>query len=54
MAASWFETRLSTTLSNYLLADICNADENGLFYQALLSKTMHFKKQKCVAEKFSK
>ena len=54
MTAPWFETRLPTILSNYSLADIYNADEFGLFYQALPSKTMHFKDEKCVGGKFSK
>ena len=54
MTAPWFETRLPTILSNYSLADIYSADEFGLFYQALPSKTMHFKDEKCVGGKFSK
>ena len=54
MTAPWFETRLPTILSNYSLADIYNADEFGLLYQALPSKTMHFKDEKCVGGKFSK
>ena len=54
MTALWFETRLPTILSSYLLANIYNADEFGLFYQALPSKTMHFKKVKRVGGKFSK
>ena len=35
MTASWGETYLPTTLSKYELKDIYNADEFGLFYQAL-------------------
>ena len=54
MEAPSFETRLPTILSNYSLADIYNADEFGLFYQALPSKTMHFKNEKQVGGKFSK
>ena len=54
MTAPWFETRLPTILSNYSLADIYNADEFGLFYQALPSKTMHFKDEKCVGGKCNK
>ena len=54
MMAPWFETGLPTVLSNYFLADINNPDEYGLFYQALLSQTMHFKKKKSVDGKFSK
>ena len=54
MTASWFETRLPTISSNYSLADVYNTDEYGLFYQVLQSKTIHFKKEKCVDGKFSK
>ena len=54
MTTPWFETRLATILSNYSLADIYNADEFGLFYQALPSKTMHFNNEKQVGGKFSK
>ena len=43
MTASWFETRLPTILSNYELPDIYNADEFGLFFQALPSKSLHLK-----------
>ena len=54
MTAPGFEIRLPTILSNYSLADIYNADEYGLFYQALPSKTLDFKKEKCVGRTFSK
>ena len=54
MTAPWFKTRLPTILSNHSLADIYNADECGLFYQALPNKTIHFKKEKCLGGKFSK
>ena len=54
LTAPWFETRLPPILSNYSLANIYNADEFGLFYQALPSKTTHFKREKCVGGKFSK
>ena len=54
MTAPWFETRLPTILSNYSLSDVYNADEFGLFYQALPTKTIHFEKEKCVSGKFSK
>ena len=48
MIAPWYETRLPTILSDYALADIYNADEFGLFFQALPEKTMHLKSEKCV------
>ena len=54
MTASWFETRLPTILSNYELPDIYNADEFGLFFQALPSKSLHLKDEKCIGVKFSK
>ena len=54
MTASWFETRLPTILSNYELPDIHNADEFGLFFQALPSKSLHLKDEKCIGGKFSK
>ena len=54
MTASWFETRLPTILSNYELPDIYNADEFGLFFQALPSKSLHLKDEKCIGGKFSK
>ena len=53
MTAPWSETRLATILSNYVLADIYKADEFPLLYQALPSKTMHFKNEKCIGGKFS-
>ena len=54
MTASWFETRLPTILSNYELPDIYNADEFGLFFQALPSKSLHLKDEQCIGGKFSK
>ena len=36
------ETTLPTILARYQLKDIFNADEFGLFYQALPSKSFHF------------
>ena len=54
MTASWFETRLPTILPNYELPDIYNTDEFGLFFQALPSKSLHLKDEKCIGGKFSK
>ena len=54
MTASWKETHLPTILSRYELKDIFNAAEFGLFYQALRSKSMHFKNERCSGGKFSK
>ena len=41
-------------LSSYNLADIYNADEFGLFYQALPEKSLHLKSEKCVGGNHSK
>ena len=53
MTASWEQTTLPTVLSNYNLADIYNADEFGLFYQALPEKSLHLKSEECVGGKHS-
>lgn len=54
MTASWEQTTLPAILSSYNLADIYNADEFGLFYQALPEKSLHLKSEKCVRGKHSK
>ena len=54
MTASWEQTILPTILSNYSLSDIYNADEFGLFYQALPEKSLHLKSERCVGGKHSK
>ena len=54
MTASWEETTLPTLLTNYELRDIYNADEFGLFYKALPSKSLHLKEEKCIGGKHSK
>ena len=46
MTVPWNETKLPTLLSNYKLEDIFNADEFGLFYQCLPSKTYHMSREK--------
>ena len=40
--APWEEANLPTILARYHLKDIFNADEFGLFYEALPSKSLHF------------
>ena len=45
---------MPTLLSNYHLKDIYNADEFGLFYECLPSKSLHLKSEKCVGGKHSK
>ena len=53
MTAPWKETVLHTILSNYEPRNIFNADEFGLFYQAL-PKKLHLKGEKCSGGKNSK
>ena len=54
MTASWSETYLPTILSKYELKDIYNANEFGLFYQALPDKSLHYKGEHCNGGKHSK
>ena len=54
MTASWEETRLPTILARYQLKDISNADEFGLFYEALPSRFLHFQGKRCSGGKHSK
>ena len=54
VTASWSETYLPTILSKYELKDIYNADEFGLFYQALPDKSLHYKGERCHGGKHSK
>ena len=54
MTAPWEETTLPTILARYELKDIFNADEFGLFYEALPSKSLHFRGKRCAGEKHSK
>ena len=54
MTAPWNETKLPTLLCNYKLEGIFKADEFGLFYQFLPSKTYHLSGEKCSGGKNSK
>ena len=54
MTAPWNVTTLPTILSSYKVEHIYNADEFGLFYQALPNKTLHLKSERCVGGKHSK
>lgn len=47
MAASWSETYSPTIFSKHELKDIYNADEFGLFNQALPEKSLHYKGERC-------
>ena len=54
MIAPWEETTLPAILARYQLKDIFNADEFGLFYEALSSKSLHFRGKRCSGGKHSK
>ena len=54
MTALWKQTHLQEILSRYNLQDIFNADEIGLFFQALPNKTLELKCEKCTGGKHSK
>ena len=54
MTAPWNETTLPTLLSNYKSEDTFNADEFGMFYQCLPSKTCRLSGEKCSRGKNSK
>lgn len=49
-----FRTTLSSILAQYRAEDIYNADESGLFFRALPTKTLAFKSDKCTGGKLSK
>ena len=51
MTDPWKETTLETILSK---TEIYNADEFGLFYQALPRKTLHIKDEKSTGDKHRK
>ena len=42
MTAPWKETNLPTILATYQIKDIFNAEELGLFYEALPSTSLPF------------
>ena len=54
MTASWEETTLPTLLARYQLKDIFHGDEFGLFYEALPSKSLHFRGKRCSGGKHGK
>ena len=51
MMVSWSETKLPTILKNYELENIFNADEFGLFYQQLPSRSLSIKGEECLVAK---
>ena len=54
VTAPWEETTLPTILSRFQLKDIFNGDEFGLLYEALPSKSLHFRGKRCSGGKQSK
>ena len=54
MTAPWEETNLPIILTRYQLKSIFNADEFGLFYEVLPSKSLHFRGKHCSGGKHSK
>lgn len=42
-ATAWKVSNVASILSNFTPADICNADETGLFYEMLPARTLDFK-----------
>ena len=54
MTASCNETYLPKILTKYQLKDIYNADEFGLFYQALSDKSLHEKCERWSGGEYSK
>lgn len=54
VAGAWLTTGLPTLLERYGPDDVYNADETGVFFQMLPSKTLTFKGDKCSGGKQSK
>ena len=54
MTAPWEETTLTTLLARYQLKNIFNADEFGLFYEALPLQSLHLQGKRCSDGKHSK
>ena len=54
MTAHWEETTLPTLLARHQLKDIFNADEFGLFYEVLPSKSLYFRGKRCSGGKHKK
>ena len=54
MTAPWEETSLPTLLARYQLKDIFNANEFGLFYEALPLRSLNIRGKLCAGGKHSK
>jgi len=50
----WTQNKLGNLIQNYKPCDIFNADETGLFYKLLLSRTLQTKDETCHGGKQSK
>ncbi|XP_066253848.1 tigger transposable element-derived protein 4-like [Euwallacea similis] len=46
--------KMTSLIKDYSSKNIFNADDTGLFFRALLDKTLTFKREKCTSEKLSK
>lgn len=53
-AAAWMSASLAGILNDYSPSDIYNADETGLFYEMLPTRTLDFKGLRCHGGKHSK
>lgn len=51
---NWINTVLPSLVKDYDLNDVFNADETGLFFKCLPSRTLAFKNEKCVGGEKSK
>ena len=54
MKAPWEKTTLPKILARYQLKNIFNADEFGVFYEALSWKSLHFRGRHCSGGKHNK
>ena len=54
MKTQWREEALPGLIEGYSNDEIYNADETGLFFQALPHRTLHFRGEKCTGGKRSK
>ena len=54
MVNAWKETSLTALLPSYDLKDIYNADEFGVLYKCMTSKSCQLKSEKCLGGKLRK
>lgn len=53
-ASAWTARNITSILTDYAPSDVYNADETGLFYEMLPTRTLDFKGQHCHGGKHSK